>query len=797
MIDNTIEPQFLFLYNQRGYIKEVKIITLIKEYEETQSFQYYYNFRKSYPNYFINDNETVINDHILLTLTIEEIRGYIQHKILKSNKKILLFSIWDNIDYKNTNNSIFSPFTSKFSFDKIPNNTLIYEIYSKIFVYCFICVIEEDELKQTELCSDGVYNSYIDKIIDQIRQSYEISDWNHVLKLTEYIKDVNLYNISWSGAFFQEILYNTLYSKTITFYNNGTFLITGGLMLEDEPDLKEKFIILYDEKKTIFEIKDDMLYINDSKKYSNFILYFFELEKLILKQQLIKQHLKLDFTITLKSFSFLDFDNIYFLEHNNKTKNIFLDRTKKTNIILSMNHIYFSSFNLNIYLSYYITKIIICLQIVKNNVDYFIKEKKVGLNYYSRFCQGIRKPIPIYKPNLNQYKNINNIIYKKDKEGEIFFNYKTNQYLQCKDPTIPHIGFIDILNKGYKVCLPCCYKKEKNETNIYQTCVYNTSLIKNEFINPFLSIFIKYRVILDENKIGLLLYKMNRLFNNIPQETIFEKTISTNSENFTDNITETELVIELEQMSSNKDQYLYLSKENKIIRCKNFVFYKVNKDFSQINNINEVLNKKDLNIYFKDDHIFISNFLLSQYYENEENIIKNIKFFLLIKNQLHTLVCANKNNNEEIILTDLTYEIKKRIIKKFLPKLDCYQFNLESNNIVYNEKKIQYIKTNKNFFNNNFESVSTFYQTYHITLEKNTIGYVIVSIFYKKFFDLIKKNEIELNNIKKIFLINLINISRFKHNLNKIYNQSLYTDDINYLFQFLNPRYINFSLDIE
>lgn len=746
------DPQIIFIYNSNGNITKTLFLTFDeKNLLSSKQFQLY-EYYKNNIDIFINDDYEVINNHVLLTLTIGEIRGYIRREILHTELNILVFSLWNNIDYVNKDNSIFNPFDLENQiYEKVSDNILIYKIYNQVAFNSIFCILDEDNILP-ELCSPGIYKDEIYSFVNSI-MTIDKSNLENIEIVVEKLNKI-IYNLQWSPSLFYELQNLKSFKKTI----NETYLyytyISGDniILLNDYEELYNRQILVSNDKNEILKINNNTLEIYDIEEYNKIILVYPKFENLIIKQKVTKQNIRIDYNISI-GILVLDYNLDFFIEETKKTKNIFLDRSKSINIITSNNHTYFSTYQspqINLYV--YIIKIIICIQILKNKVKYFLIDKKKGNRYFSRYCQGIRNPeiINIKDVDLNNYNNFRNIYYEnKNNTGDIFYNQEIQQYVMCKHKNIYNIGFIKELYQGYNICFPCCYKKKKDTTAIFKNCIFQVNLEENITYDPYIHIFKQYRVIVDYFKLSLLLDKIDKIFN--PPNSIFYSHKHNNT-------------------FKNLNNYLLLNKYNKIELAKKYVIYTTNKENIDFKDFNIIKENLDPCLYFFNNEIYFNPNIINNFYKDETNFVKNFTFYLIIQNKIHVIKSINKETAEsKIVLSDIDFNLKKQIIRKYI--------------LIYPYNKYE-----------NFEkNISTkyLYKFNNISLKKESIGYYIVNVLYKNYFKTIYPiNDENINLYKITFLVNLLNISKININLDLDFNIDIHKNILKQIISFLNINFI-------
>lgn len=529
-MDKIFEPQIIFLYNSdRKIYRNIFIFFGNEEELKTKKIFELFLYLQKYYNIFLNKDFEIINDHLLLTLNIFELRGYIQNEILKTEDKLVLFSFWENIDYMNRDGSIFTPFVDS-NFIKTQEQSILYDIASRTVNNTVICVLEEKYSNNNGICLNGLENtSNIKHFIDKIKH-IDLDDKEVEIEVEERNKE--LFEVEFTDLLEHEIQTIFLYKKSINKHYYDNIYISGDELyykelIEDDNNKRRgtNYTCVYDKdyQDKIFDIENNVLSIENSLLFDK-VLSTTKIQKDLLNQKKNKSNVKIIYNLTFTNNVLIDYEINFFLETTKKTKNIFLDRSKKINIMTSTNHILFSSFTVNYDLFIYLTKMIICTQLYNNFVSFLKLDKKLGNRYFSRYCQGDRNPRNLslsYNDlensgiDLSEYINYNNVFFKnKINEGDIYFYKEKESYIMCDTPGLYNIGFISEIFDGYNVCFPCCYKKAKVNTEIFKICSGEKNIkIPENIIEPYIHIFKQYRIIMNKNKIGFLINKLNDVFN--------------------------------------------------------------------------------------------------------------------------------------------------------------------------------------------------------------------------------------------------------------------------------------------
>lgn len=789
------EPQILFIYNKYGRIKETIFVTYDEEnLLESNQYKLFTFLIKNNINLFENKDYTVLHNHILLTLNLAEIRGYIR-EILKTDLKILVFSFWNNVDYSYSDDSYFNPFSiDNKVYKKNLDTTIIYEIYPRIFSTTIFCIIDENNIKNEykNLCSEGIYNNEIQIFMDKIINPGIDEDFELEITNTDNYK--SMYNINWSENLIYDIKNMNQYQKIFNDYYYDNIFISGDkLCLVNNSDITSTnqsnkndnnlhFCWIYKnniEKDQILHIYNEMLYINKTPEYDDLLSRYPKFYDYIIKKKNIKQNIKIDYNIVITSNINIDFETDFFIETTKKTKNIFLDRTKKINIMTSTNHIYFSSYSLNIQLFKYITKVLIGLQISKGQVDFIKQDKKMGSRYYSRYCQGIRKPKILNEEwDKDHYKNYNDMYFENIyDQGDIFFDTEKQKYIICDVPDLTNIGFINEIYKGYNICLPCCYKKNKKKNEVFQACITNptTNDIISEkdsntdiILNPYINIFKQYRVIIDKNKIGLLVDKLNNFFNeNI---TILYQDKTQIKKINIDTFLESPAI----KAKTNEDKNM----------LKNIFILKKKYNIQKIVNTNIFINQQtnqhtylyeDCNFesYSKDNYSFLHNHI-----ENK-NKLENFKIQFTNLKPIQKIIYENNHQKNEELNFPITNKNSSEDLKKFYK-----YFETMENFLLMNHQNRLQLANNYIIYVTNPEELD-FSSLENIKFDDRAIIYFINNSIYfnpniiinyqkdKKLF--LKQLKFYLIIQNKIHILKMIN--------KKTINSNIEISDINYEYK--------------
>lgn len=700
-----ISPQVIFVYNKEGKIKKTYFLNNYGDKILKDSYVFtIFNILKN-NNKVLYDEYTVLENHIFLSLNIEEVKGYIIN-ILKLNKPIFIFSLFFNIDYY-IGNKVFDPFNiSGISIINKLDLDSLYFINPEIISKGIFCIIEEDESPNnfiTNNLSYGIQNKNISKFLKRVLLNY---DYDLDIKTNKQISYSYEFNIKLLlkllknndiKIYFSQVDNDVLYLAgnvlTITTTNESINLIVFENNEENKINIEKSTIDDFDASNNYNKLSTLTTHTEIKEKLEDKIIFYYENNFLVVLNDSVWESLNLNLNNKGKQITFktiisrehlisntysLDIDFDFIIQSNAKTKNIFSDVSKKIMIILSKFHITFRSkvemSDIAVYLSILI-------------INYFNKGKKIKKqklkvenNYISRQCQNsktvLRKPITLTEDfNVNDYIKITeNFFQGKTKIVEKFINnkivkttvklsdiYKDNDGIYYKCPTDDtYLGFNPNMKNVFNFCAPCCYTNDKiYDTRTFKECIYNIDSIYKSRLSQYIQVNEVMKPVLIHGKTSLLGSKLNKIFNKNNKITLHKK-----------RIVET-------------DFYVVYIKDNLNISISN------HEDLLHFSE-----NKGPMIIIFNDT-IMINK------------IDYNYKYtvYLILKNKLQKLIGISKKKETDKIIEHefLPKEIIKPIIKKFMDEFNDQQFafknkyvNLEFNynTLYFNNKILKYPKLN-------------------------------------------------------------------------------------------------------
>lgn len=343
---SKIEPQIILHFNSNRKVKRIVFLT----FGDIDDNSFVYNtltyLKTSQPNGF-EDNVTIeiINDHIFVSLKLNYVRGYIRN-LLKIQENIVIFSIWNNIDYEYSSIDIFNPFLIKsdITVKEVSDNVILYEIYKNVCLGGIFCVVEESSLKKKHLARGGTYlpkiSYYVNKIIPNItKNNFELlttikenKDYINNLKYKHIVRFLNIES------------YNPNYKTVLSWQTRNSIFLSGNkLTITNNSPSKDLYV--YDESdNNICSFFNEIVVINNEDKFWPILkLNINDFKDLDIKKSKHKFIIIVNFNVFLPPKINLDYEFDFLIEETKKTRNIFLDPTKKINIITSKDHISFRS----------------------------------------------------------------------------------------------------------------------------------------------------------------------------------------------------------------------------------------------------------------------------------------------------------------------------------------------------------------------------------------------------------------------------------------------------------------------
>lgn len=723
-----ISPQIILFYKTNVIISKVLILSYEKNIEGSKAMDLF-NLIKSEPTNIIETEPEIIEDHIILTYNLEHCKGYVKN-LLKLDSDIILFSLFHNIEYYYKNNDIFNPFKlSSVNYSnllKYNENTCLYELSNDVIDGLVLCVTTDESINYLDmhLGSSGIFKSNHKNLIKNIINNIILHNYELVTNIkteNKFLSNIDMKNILKLSKINE-------YKKHLILKNNDKYYISGdNISIINDIGNYYRYLNIIDENDVnIVTIIDDELLLSDYKQFTKF-LHGYDITNVSINYNKINIKIEISFNILLKPGLLIEYDYIDFFLIHTKTKNIFL--LNKINIILSKNHIQFTSNKITKEFANYLTLFILGYNNIYNEVKSNEGIRKVHDIYTSRYCQDSkkikRKPIIIEKFDKLKYKKIsdnfyegkvdyNNSIIKKGtlkiyenyRYGDIYID-KYNLIYTCIDPNYSRIGFLENIYSMGKECYACCYSKQKLSSNAYNNCIYNIDentkkLEEDNIINGFLLNF--GRMILNKNKISILPQFLNNILN---KNAIINITSNTNR------------II-------NADKYCIIAAYFPSITLRNF-----EEIYSFLKTTNAIIvNKKSI--------------LIDEYLK----INKDTKLFIIIQNKLHIIKEIFKSTkSDKIIISDISFENIKLIYDLFANIK--FHFNIQYNNIkmidgisYYNNIEIKK-KPTKYFIE---------YKQYH---KYNDKIYTFISNYLDKYIDkYIITDDIKM--FKRIFMIKLL-----------------------------------------
>nr|WGO62724.1 early transcription factor large subunit [Wadden Sea poxvirus] len=652
-------------------------------------------------------NPEILKRHILLTLRMRQLKGYIGY-LLDINDEIIIYSHKNNLEYSYVDNTIFNPFVHTQKKTLIKSDGFLYNNYPGA---CDFLVIWVARSKDTSVSELGSYEEVDNNIIKFESKLLEVFP-NLDLSMNVESKFNNIFrtNLKVSGLkkIIKKMQYHIDYKFLLSKYDEFFINMTGNnFILTDE---MLNLSIWNDDNSLALSTDGDTITINNVKLFTELI------SDLDTRMERIKGDItyKVSLSTPITSRIKLDIETSFiFIE--TATNNILLSADKRISIILAKNHISIKVKNYIPNIEKYFTFLVIAINNMFNNIQQSSDFTKIETIYWSRICQNTknkhRKPtiVPFLEPDM---KKISENFYKSDKK-EIFVN-SNGVMFSCLDPLgkYNNIGFLSIFHRLQKICIPCCFLRDQSHTETFSSCIYQKEIDK-KFINPYVLNFGK---VVTESKISFLPIIFDSFFND-GMKAIFEN----------DN----------KRLKETTGYHLVRS-------C-------VGDNIVRLRTISDIIQfvNNDKNILIVDDMV---------YYPMDSSIIGN-KVHILIQEIVHEIIIVKKKiNNDQIdfylpnckLLKDLFPKHNNSIIIKSDSGMELTTNNFLIDGKQFNTKlSSKYIAFTRNV--TNFDSISKYFSPlfkYVITESKDRfIKTWIINIMLKLGLN-IETNSLEI--IKKL-----------------------------------------------
>lgn len=788
---DTVEPQLIIKFDKNNKAKDIYFLTPYTKRDMVSLTDYYtynvYEYLKTLDYGINNIKPIILQDHILLTLDISNTKAYIK-SILNINENILLYSLWNNIDFEYIDKEIFNPFNIKENYKEVPQTTILYDIYTNIAKGAIFFILEESESKDSYLFHNNVrlndkINYYLLKIMKNLNlYNYNIKtedkiniNYNNNFHHNHYVNFLNL-----SDEYYK--IYTDIDSNVIKFAGNKLTIIP-----EYKEDEKSLYLAKLEEnhdkkvkndsnkqsaviKKDIFTSANDEIFLYDEEEFNNIITKNTDFKDVKIIQQKNKYTTTTTFDVVIHKKIHLDYDLIFFLTEIKKTKNIYLDPSKNINIITSKDHFSIRSTKEYLELPKYLTVIFLAYINIYENFSTTKPKIKIDNRYFSRYCQNSKtikkKPILINNDltNLNGAADTDKRWFRTE-GGDIYVDKDNNLTYKCTDSKYKNIGFVNEIFQGMQICLPCCYLKSKEDTSTFKKCVYNED-IDLETLNPYLIKYKTYKILLDKNKFGEIDTKLYKLLNKNTSNTV-------NSLYKLENVKDYPIYRTFEDtdgkgiLLTDLDSICDFIKRNDCIIIKEGMFLFSDKTIKKLKNYidcNEPTVKDDRNEPMVNRNEPTVNQNEPTVNQSEANEHKEFKLLIIVKDKLHSINNLTKTKNDyKIKMEDLNIPQWKEIYNK-IKNINRFNYKIEDENLIY-KNNLLYLKTvdNKNELIK-FQLKSKYFIIYNnISLAPNTIANYIIFNYCSKYFNNIYTEDMEV--FQRIWIINLLNILEIKNSL--------------------------------
>ncbi|ABQ43573.1 early transcription factor VETF1' [Tanapox virus] len=602
-----ISPQLVIYVGKGQEIKRALYLTPYGVLDDKSSIYY---FLKTHLNIH---NPEIHKRHILLTLKIHQVKGYLLN-LLNINDDIIIYSHKNNLEFSYVDNTIFNPFTNTQRKTLIRSDGFLYNIYPGACDFLVIWVANSKDTSMIEFGSYEEVDNNILKFENHLLEVFSSLD----LEMTIESKFNNIFRTNLKTTGLKTIIkkineLDTSY-KSILYKSDEYFInITGNhFILTDE---KLNLSVWDSDNCLAFSSDGDTIVINNVKLFTELVSDVSTQMERIKGDVTYKVFLSTPITSRIK----LDIETSFIFVET-ATNNILLSADKKISIILAKNHISIKVKNYIPNIEKYFTFLVVAINSMFNSVQKSSDFTKVETVYWSRICQNTnnknRKPVIVSSLDEDM-KKISNSFYKSEKL-EVFIN--TNGVMfSCIDPMGKYnsIGFLSIFYKLQKMCIPCCFLKDQSHTDTFSSCVHNKD-VSNDIISPYILNFGK---VVTTSKISFLPIIFDTFLNE-GLKISFEQ----------DN----------KRLKETTGYHVVKSCNGEIIRLRT-----TSDIIDFVNKESTILIADDI-IYFPMNYISIGN-----------------KVYILIQEIVHEVVLVKKNINKDVILT---YPPNINILKELFPK---------------------------------------------------------------------------------------------------------------------------------
>ncbi|ASK51304.1 Early transcription factor large subunit (VETF-L) [Eptesipox virus] len=603
-----VNPQLVLYVGKNQEIQKALYLTPYGILDEKSAIYYFLNTHLKIPN------PEVVKRHILLTLKIRQLKGYLCN-LLNISNDIIIYSHKNNLEYSYVDNTIFNPFVHTQKKTLIKSDGYLYNIYPGACDFLVIWIANANDTSIPEFGSYEEVDPNIIKFESRLLEGFTNLDLDMVVES----KFNNIFKTNLRATGLKKIVKRVqdldINYKALLFTSDEYFInMTGNNFILTDEKIN---LSVWDLDKTLaFSSDGDTIMINNVKLFTDLVADLDTQMERIKGDITYKVYLSTPITSRIK----LDIETSFIFVET-ATNNILLSVDKRISIILAKNHISVKVKNYIPNIEKYFTFLVISINNMFNNVQQASDFTKVETVYWSRICQNTknkhRKPIII--PSLDEdMKKISDNFYKSNSK-EVFVN-SNGVMFSCLDPLgkYNNIGFLSIFHRLQKICIPCCFLRDQSHTETFSSCVHQKD-VEKDIINPYILNFGK---VVTKSKISFLPIIFDSFFNN-GMKIVFEQ-------------------------------------DNK--RLKKTTGYHVVKccagdSIIRLRTISDIINyvNVDKNILIADDII---------YYPMNVTDIGN-KIYILIQEIVHEIVIVKKKEDRDMIESFLPNE---KILKNLYPK---------------------------------------------------------------------------------------------------------------------------------
>ena len=832
---DLLQPQLVLQFDNQQRISKTFFLTSQsqEDLKETNCFKIYQHLKQQQKYIFLKEDYEILNSHILLTLTIDEIRGFIR-SLLHIKSPIVVFSLWNNIDYKSLD-GIYNPLLDDKPI-KITNNPIIVDVYKGVASLGIFAFFEADE----PFGSYGVERSDVFTFIEKIKK----------VKNRTFIKEIDTKNdhrcqIHINSATIQQF-HELPTNVSINLTDRSTSYLSGVLELlnQEDPSYLRFWIPLdynnsntsslstlnrenvFSEKLDILIVKNEKCVVEDESLFESFILSN-DTHNIFGDRSIMKSKYLVYLNIYISSvfINWEEYDFLFSISNQDKI-NIFFDRSRNTTIILTKKKLTFITHSMSTDYIKYLSHLILFIFDDAGQTENVEKDIKTGKLYYSRFCQGKRRTERVVlKDNIlpnDDYILKDNGIYENKQGNQRFYDIANKTIYTCNNSIYKKIGVSKAIIYALGFCLYCCFKKIK-ETGLIRHCLDNTRPVIE--LDPYIKGLNGYKFIVDPGQMGILHGDLSNIFNSrvirdtvdissvsdsvrkcnkkdLKYSSIFKqeeqdlvvdfdtgrmkkKGLKIDFENTVLSVVGSLFVNEglnyqmhpypkfflhesessktqcLEKLLAPLDNYIVLNKTGRIELAKNFTVYIADLFEEDVVDVEKIENRNG--IFFTHTSVNFSNKTSDLWNDNSLDI-KEIPFYFIHNNKSHLLKMINLKDGGDIIMTDISIDVKTKILSQILNtkmirfSYEYEKYRFDDTGFYIDEQLFPIPRNTEHFlmfpiFRNN----------------ENSFGQILLDKIYKGFFDNIRCRDINL--IKNTFLINIKRVvDKFNYNIQYVEN---------------------------